>query len=122
VTRTEARQRSGRGAARPPLDLIHRSNCSTPGADGVFAPPRNAETWTQSSPEGVTGTPVSEASPAQRGGAIPDDSQCLQCPECGWSGTMAETADDGPSAPIVCPLCGSAGLVPEGEGDAKSTP
>ena len=30
MTRPEARERSGRGAARP-LDLIHRSNCSKPG-------------------------------------------------------------------------------------------
>ncbi len=124
MTRPEARERPGRGAARPPLDLIHRSNCSTPGGAGVFAPPREAETWSKTSPAGVhLGAPAikgSEASPAQRGGASSTDR--LSCPHCGWSGTPDETADDGPSAPVVCPWCGSADLVPEGEGDAKSTP
>lgn len=43
--------------------------------DGVFAPPREAETWAEPSPAGVhLGAPAikgSEASTAQRGGAVP---------------------------------------------------
>jgi hypothetical protein len=63
-----------RGEA-PGLVEVSGFDGPAPGPEGVFAPPREAETWAEPSPAGVrlgaSAIKGSEASPAQRGGAIP---------------------------------------------------
>ena len=42
-----------------------------------------------------------------------DDGVTYVCLQCGWSGTKAQTADDGPNYPYCCPECGDPDLIEE---------